>query len=258
MEGLARGATIPRMTGSGRAALITGGSRGIGLAIARALGQEGYGLTIAARRPKRLKQAVGELRAAGLQAHAVEADVGREEDVADLVRRHAAIHGRLDVLVNNAGTGAVQPIEKIRTRLLDRIVAVNLRGTVLCTREALPLLRRAGMEHGKALIVNVASVSGEAGQASIPVYAATKAAAIVFTHSTSREVGGAGIQCTALAPGLVDTPMADYARDRISGEEMIRPDDLAEAVRFLLRLSPHCQVPEIELTHPAAKRGDEI
>jgi NAD(P)-dependent dehydrogenase (short-subunit alcohol dehydrogenase family) len=220
------------------------------LAIARALGGEGYRLTIAARRPKRLDAAVQSLRADGLECEAVAADVGKEEEVAALLAGHREVHGRLDVLVNNAGAGAVQPIERIRTRLLDRQVAVNLRGVVLCTREALPMLREAGAEHGKALIANVASISGNAGQAEIPVYAATKAGAIAFSRSTQREVGGDGIQCTAVAPGLVDTPMADYARDRVPGEEMIRPEDVGEAVRFLLRTSRRCHVPEIDLTRP--------
>jgi NAD(P)-dependent dehydrogenase (short-subunit alcohol dehydrogenase family) len=241
----------------GGAALITGGSGGIGLAIARALGEEGYRLTISARRPKRLAAALESLRAEGLTAEAVAADVAREDEAAMLIARHRELHGRLDVLVNNAGTGAVQPIERTRTRLLDKIVAVNLRGVVLCTREALPLLREAGAEHGRALLVNVSSLSGVGGSGEISVYAASKAGAIAFTRSTQREVGAAGVQCTALAPGLVDTPMADYARDRMPGEEMIRPTDVGEAVRFLLRTSPTCHVPEIVLSHPGGAAAAE-
>jgi NAD(P)-dependent dehydrogenase (short-subunit alcohol dehydrogenase family) len=233
-----------------RAALVTGGSRGIGLAVARALGEEGFGVTIAARRPRRLEAAVQSLRADGFAVEGVTADVAREEDVIAMIRRHGDAHGRLDVLVNNAGAGAVQPIEQVKTRLLDKLIAVNLRGVALCTREALPLLREAGAEHGKALIVNVASISGKAGPGEIAVYAATKAAAISLARSTGREVGRAGIQCTALAPGLVDTQMADYARDRLPGAEMIRPEDVGEAVRFLLRTSPRCHVPEIVMTRP--------
>ncbi len=233
-----------------RAALVTGASRGIGLAIARVLGEEGFRLTVSARRPKRLDAAVESLRADGIEVEGVTADVAKEEDVVALVSRHREAHGRLDVLVNNAGAGAVQPIESIKTRLLDKLVAVNLRGVVLCTREALPMLRAAGAEHGKALLVNVASISGKSGSGEIAVYAATKAGAISLAESAHREVGAAGVQCTALAPGLVDTQMADYARDRLAGEEMIQPEDVAEAVRFLLRTSPRCHVPEIVMTRP--------
>jgi NAD(P)-dependent dehydrogenase (short-subunit alcohol dehydrogenase family) len=239
----------------GRAALITGGSRGIGLAIARVLGEEGFRMTICGRRPKRLAAAAGSLRADGFKVEEMAADVAKEEDVLALLARHREAHGRLDVLVNNAGAGVVQSIEATRTRLLDKLVAVNLRGLVLCTREALPVLREAGAEHGEALVVNVASIGGTEGRAGLPVYSATKAGAIAFTHSTAREVSGEGIQCTALAPGLVDTPMADYARDRLPGEEMIQPADVGEAVRFLLRTSPHCHVPEIVLTRPGGYPG---
>jgi predicted outer membrane repeat protein len=244
-----------RSTSSPRAALVTGGSRGIGLAIARVLGEEGLRMTICARRPKRLETAVRGLRAEGFAVEGVAADVTREEDVLALLARHREAHGRLDVLVNNAGAGVVQSIEATRTRLLDKLVAVNLRGPALCTREALPLLRAAGAEHGEALIVNVASIGGKEGRAGLAVYSATKAGEIVFTHSTAREVGGGGIQCTALAPGLVDTQMADYARDRLPGEEMIQPEDVGEAVRFLLRTSPNCHVPEIVFTRPGGYPG---
>jgi NAD(P)-dependent dehydrogenase (short-subunit alcohol dehydrogenase family) len=238
------------ISAAGRAALVTGGSRGIGLAIARALGEEGFNLTIASRRPKRLEAAVETLRSAGLEAEGMLADVAKEEDVAALLARHGELRGRLDVLVNNAGTGIVQQIDELRTRLLDKVLAVNLRGTILCTREALPLLREAGAEHGKALIVNVASISGTQGPGEIAAYAASKAAAICFTRSIQHETSGEGVQCTALAPGLVDTQMADYARDRLPGEEMIRPADLGEAVRFLLRTSPNCHVPKIVMSRP--------
>lgn len=236
--------------GAGRSALITGGSGGIGLAIARVLGQEGYGLTLASRRPRRLAAAVEALRSEGIAAEGAAVDVADEAGVAVTIKQHAGLHGGLDVLVNNAGAGAVQPIEEVRTRLLDRIVATNLRGVVLCTREALPLLRAAGEAHGKALLVNVASLGARAGSAEIAVYAATKAGAVAFTRSTQLALGRAGVQCTALAPGLVDTPMADYARERMRGEEMIRPADVGESVRFLLRTSANCLIPEIVLTHP--------
>lgn len=234
-----------------RAALVTGGSSGIGLEIARALGQEGYRLTIAARRPKRLQAAVESLRAAGASVQGVAMDVAKEEDVAALIRAHREAHGRLDVLVNSAGAGVAQPIEALRSRVLDKLVAVNLRGIVLCTREALPQLREAGAEHGKALIVNVASVSGKSGRPGLAAYAATKAGAIAFTRSTRREVGSDGVQCTAIAPGAVDTPMmAAYGRAQPTTAKMIPPSDIGETVRFLLRLSANSHIPEIVLMLP--------
>jgi NAD(P)-dependent dehydrogenase (short-subunit alcohol dehydrogenase family) len=233
-----------------RAALITGGSSGIGLAIARALGEDGYGLTISARRPEKLEQAAEGLRADGLEVEAVPANMTSEDDLLAVFDRHKAVHGRLDVLVNNAGVGIGQPMDQIQTKHLDMQIAVNLRALIMGTREGLPLLREAAAENGKALIVNTASIAGKTGQPWLSVYSATKAAVIGFSQATQKEVAADGIQCTALAPGFVDTPMTEFAKGQVDAEEMIRPEDLAEAVRFLLRTSPSCLVPEIVFTRP--------
>jgi NAD(P)-dependent dehydrogenase (short-subunit alcohol dehydrogenase family) len=233
-----------------RAALITGASSGIGLAIAHALGKEGYALTVSARRPEKLEAAAESLRADGLQVLSVAANMGEEDELVGVFAKHRDAYGRLDVLVNNAGVGIGAPMEEIQTKYLDMQLAVNLRALVIGTREGLPMLREAGAEHGKALIVNTASIAGKAGQAWLSVYAATKGAVINFTQSTHREAGSAGIQCTALAPGFVDTPMTDFAKDQVPAEEMIRPEDIGEAIRFLLRTSPNCHVPELVFTRP--------
>jgi NAD(P)-dependent dehydrogenase (short-subunit alcohol dehydrogenase family) len=233
-----------------RAALITGGSSGIGLAIARALGEEGYALTVSARRPEKLDAAAASLRDDGLEVQSVAANMSEEEEVVGVFAKHREAYGRLDVLVNNAGVGIGAPMEEIQTKYLDMQLAVNLRALVIGTREGLPMLREAGAEHGKALIVNTASIAGKGGQAWLSVYAATKGAVINFTQSTQREAGGSGIQCTALAPGFVDTAMTDFAKSQVPAEEMIQPEDIGEAIRFLLRTSPNCHVPEIVFTRP--------
>jgi NAD(P)-dependent dehydrogenase (short-subunit alcohol dehydrogenase family) len=233
-----------------RAALITGASSGIGLAIARTLGEEGYALTVSARRPEKLEAAAQELCAAGLEVQSVAANMTEEEGVVDVFAKHREAYGRLDVLVNNAGVGIGAPMEEIQTKHLDMQLGVNLRALIIGTREGLPMLREAGAEHGKALIVNTASIAGKSGQAWLSIYAATKGAVINFTQSTHREVGSAGIQCTALAPGFVDTPMTEFAKGQVPGEEMIRPEDIGEAVKFLLNVSPNCHVPEIVFTRP--------
>jgi len=238
-----------------RAALVTGASSGIGLAIARTLGEEGYALTIAARRPDKLEAAAEGLRADGLALQSVAANMAEEEELLAVFAKHREVYGRLDVLVNNAGVGIGAPMEEIQTKYLDMQLAVNLRALVIGTREGLPMLREAGGEHGKALIVNTASIAGKGGQAWLSVYAATKGAVINFTEGTNREVGAAGIQCTALAPAFVDTPMTDYVKEHVAAEEMIRPEDIAEAVRFLLRTSPYCHVPEIVFTRPGEALG---
>jgi NAD(P)-dependent dehydrogenase (short-subunit alcohol dehydrogenase family) len=233
-----------------RAALVTGGSSGIGLAIARALGEDGYGVTVASRRPQKLEAAADELRSAGIDVQAAPANMTEEEAVAGVVQAHRERFGRLDVLVNNAGVGIGEAMEGITTKYLDMQLGVNLRAVVIGTREGLPMLREAGAEHGKALIVNLASIAGKVGQAWLSVYSATKAGVIGFSQATQKEVAGQGIQVTALCPAFVDTPMTEFAKEQVNAEEMIRPEDIAESVRFLLVTSPACLVPEIVFTRP--------
>lgn len=234
-----------------RAALITGGSSGIGLAVARALGRDGYGVTISGRRPDKLEAAADGLRGEGVEVSAVPANMAIEEDVQALARSHEERFGRLDVLMNNAGVGIGEPIEQTRTKMLDMQLDVNLRGTYLMTRECIPMLRRAGDEHRRALIVNSSSISGKYGQGWIAAYSATKAGVLVLSQSMHKELAASGIHVTALTPGYVDTPMTDWVKEQVPAGEMIRPEDIAEAVQFLLRLSPACIVPELAFIRPS-------
>jgi NAD(P)-dependent dehydrogenase (short-subunit alcohol dehydrogenase family) len=238
-----------------RAALVTGGSSGIGLAIARALGEDGYALTVSARRPEKLEAAADELRAAGMEVSAVAANMADEDAVVSVVDAHRDRYGRLDVLVNNAGVGIGQPMAEIVTKHLDLQVGVNLRSLIIATREALPMLREAAADHGKALIVNTASISGKSGQPWLSVYSATKAGVVGFSQATQKEVADDGIQVTALCPAFVDTPMTEFVKGQVKAEEMIRPEDIAESVRFLLRTSPACLVPEIVFMRASDQLG---
>jgi NAD(P)-dependent dehydrogenase (short-subunit alcohol dehydrogenase family) len=233
-----------------KAALVTGGSSGIGLAIARALGEDGYGLTVSARRPDKLEGAADELRADGLEVQSVPANMADEENLRALVEAHKEQYGRLDVLINNAGVGIGEAMDALTTKYVDMQLGVNLRAVILMTRECLPLLKEAGGEHGKALIVNTASISGKAGQAWLSVYSATKAAVIGFSQATQMEIAGSGVQVTAFAPAFVDTAMTEFVKEQVAAEAMIRPEDIAEGVRFLLRTSPNCLVPEIVFLRP--------
>jgi NAD(P)-dependent dehydrogenase (short-subunit alcohol dehydrogenase family) len=232
-----------------RAALITGGSSGIGLAIARALGAEGYGLTVSARRPDKLEEAVAELMSEGLEVSSVPANMTKEEDVVGLAGAHRERFGRLDVLVNNAGLGIGGPIEEHETKRLDMQLGVNLRGVYLMTRECIPMLKQAGAEHGRALIVNMSSIAGKYGQGWLAAYSATKAGVVGLTQATHRELGGEGVHATALCPGFVDTAMTDWV-EGVPKEQMIQPEDIAGAVMFLLGTSPACIVPEIQFIRP--------
>ncbi len=233
-----------------RAALITGGSSGIGLAIARALGEDGYGVTVSARRPEKLEDAAKGLRDEGLDVHSMPAMMTDEEQIVALVESHRERWGRLDVLVNNAGVGIGEVMSEISAKKLDIQLGTNLRGLIIATREALPMLKEAGAEHGKALIVNTASIAGKKGTGWLSVYSATKAGVVGFSQATQQEHENDGIQVTALCPGFVDTPMTEFVKGQVPAEEMIRPEDMAESVRFLLRTSRYCLVPELVFTRP--------
>jgi NAD(P)-dependent dehydrogenase (short-subunit alcohol dehydrogenase family) len=233
-----------------RAALVTGGSSGIGLAIARALGEDGYGVTVSARRPDKLEAAAEGLRAEGLDVEALPANMAEEADIKALAERHRERFGRLDVLVNNAGIGIGSAIADAETKKLDLQLDVNLRAVYLMTRECIPLLKDAGQEHGKALIVNTASMAGKFGQGWLAAYSATKFGVVGLSQAMHKELSGDGIQVTALCPGFVDTAMTDWVKGEVSKEEMIQPEDIAEAVRYLLRTSRACIVPEIQFIRP--------
>jgi NAD(P)-dependent dehydrogenase (short-subunit alcohol dehydrogenase family) len=233
--------------------MITGGSSGIGLAIARVLGEEGYGLTVSARRPDKLDGAARELADAGFDVQAVPADMRKEEEIEALVAAHRERFGRLDVLVNNAGLGIGGPIAEHETKKLDMQLAINLRGAFIATRESLPMLKEAGAEHGKALVANTASIAGKHGEGWLAAYSATKAGMVGLTQALHKEHAGDGIQATALCPAFVATAMTDWV-EGVAKEEMIQPEDVAEAVRYVLRTSPGCIVPEVQLIRP----GDSL
>jgi NAD(P)-dependent dehydrogenase (short-subunit alcohol dehydrogenase family) len=214
-------------------ALVTGGSSGIGLAIAKMLHDEGYALTLAARKVERLEDAAAEIGAT-----AVAVDVRHEEECAALVAAHLGAHGGLDVLVNSAGVGIAGRIGDMQTKHFDLQQAVNLRGAFLVTRAALPALREA-----KGYVVNLASIAGTMPTPMLAGYGAAKAALISLTRSLDREEAEAGVRVTAICPEFVDTPMASWTGLR--SEEMIQPADCAEVVRALLRLSPAARIPVV-------------
>ena len=160
-----------------RAALITGGSSGIGLAIGRMLRDDGYDLTLVSRRVEKVQAAADELGAV-----AVAADVGDADECTRLVAEHAERFGRLDVLVNSAGVGIAGTIEQLPAKHFDLQVGVNLRGLFLVTQAAVPLLRES-----RGLVVNLASIAGTLPTPGLATYGATKAAVIAATKTFNAE-----------------------------------------------------------------------
>ncbi len=227
-----------------RAAIVTGGSSGIGLAIARMLRDEGYDLTLASRRPEKVEAAAKELGAV-----AVAADVADEAACERLVAGHRERFGRLDMLVNSAGIGIAGTVESLSAKHLDLTIGVNLRGLFLVTQKAIPMLRES---HG--WIVNLASIAGTLPTPGLSSYGATKAAVISLTRSLNEELDADGVRAVAICPGFVDTPMAEWSG--IPGDEMIQPEDCAEIVRMCLRLSPHARVPQVVIERTGSSNGD--
>jgi NAD(P)-dependent dehydrogenase (short-subunit alcohol dehydrogenase family) len=225
-----------------KSALVTGGSSGIGLALARMLKDEGYGLTLVARRPDKLAAAAEELGAESFAAN-----VADEAACVEAVAGHAEKWGGMDVLVNSAGLGIGGNFGTLDTKRLDLQLDVNLRGTFVVTREALPLLRES-----RGQILTLASIAGTIPTPGLSIYGATKAALIAWTNSLNREEADHGIRATALCPAFVATPMTDWTG--LSGEEMIQPEDIVELSRALLRLSPKARVPAIVVE----RVGDEV
>jgi NAD(P)-dependent dehydrogenase (short-subunit alcohol dehydrogenase family) len=226
------------------AALVTGGSSGIGLAIARMLRDEGFELTLVSRRPEKVEAAAAELGAAAVAANMAEAD-----DCARIVAEHRDRFGRLDVLVNSAGIGIGGRVEDLSLKHLDLQLDVNLRGLFLATQAAIPLLRDA-----RGWIVNLASIAGTLPTPGLATYGATKAAVIALTRSLNAELDAEGVRAIALCPGFVDTPMAQWSG--IEPEDMISPEDCAEVVRMCLRLGPNARIPQVVMERVGSVSGD--
>jgi NAD(P)-dependent dehydrogenase (short-subunit alcohol dehydrogenase family) len=214
-------------------ALVTGGSSGIGFAIARMLRDEAYEVTVASRTREKIEAAAAELG-----AHAVTANMGSEADCVRVVAEHRERFGGMDVLVNSAGLGIGGRVESLQAKHIDLQLGVNLRGLLLVTRESIPLLRES-----KGWVFNLASIAGTAPTPGLTVYGATKAAVIALTRSQNLELESAGVRATAICPGFVDTAMAEWSG--LAAEEMITTEDCAEVVRMCLRLSPNARIPQV-------------
>ncbi len=203
------------------------------MAIARALREDGYELTLVARRPEPLEEA-----AAQLDALAVPANLGDADECVRVVAAHAERYGGMEVLVNTAGIGVGGTFAQQDTKKIALQLDVNLRATLVITRESLQHLR---VSHGQ--VITLASIAGTIPTPGLAVYGATKAALIAWTTSLNREEAEHGIRATAISPGFVATRMTEWTG--LPAEEQISPDDIVALVRVLLSLSPMARVPNI-------------
>ncbi|MBI3204903.1 MAG: SDR family NAD(P)-dependent oxidoreductase [Polyangiaceae bacterium] len=199
------------MSLAGKTAVITGGGRGIGAAVAGALAAEGARVLLAARSLGQVEAAARELGQRGFEAHAAACDVTLESSVRELEASARSLLGQVDILVNNAGTASSAPIESTTLDEWNRIMAVNATGPFLCTRAFI-----GGMaERGWGRVVNVASVTSRVGSRYIAAYTASKHAVLGFTRVAAAEYARAGISVNAVCPGYVDTEMTTESVERV-------------------------------------------
>jgi 3-oxoacyl-[acyl-carrier protein] reductase len=227
-------------------AVVTGASKGIGLAIAEALADEGARLIVNARTSEALEGAAGKLRGKGVEVRAVAGDVGDERTVGRIVE---AASGRLDLLVNNAGIGLKGPVEEMTTEDFDRVVRTNLRGPFLLTRAAIPIMR--GQEGGT--IVNVASLAGKNAVPNRAAYAMTKWGLIGFGRSVMGEIRKHNIRILTVAPGSTMTEFGHGSEKLSEAPRLVQPSDVAAVVVQALKLPDRATVSEFEIrpTNPS-------
>lgn len=226
----------------GGAALVTGGSRGIGHAVAGALAVDDHDLTLVARDPDALELAAAPLREGGRRVEIHPADLadptaGAGAGVIDV---HLAAHGRLDVLVLAAGMTRAATVGATDPARLRTLLGVNVESAFALVSAALPALRAS-----RGLVVVVASIAGVAPEPGFAAYSATKAALVSMARSIALEEADAGVRACAICPAYVQTAMTTAVP--LPPESMLRPDDVAEAVRFLTRLSPAASVTDLVL-----------
>ena len=234
---------------SGRVGLVTGAARGLGLHIASALADAGMSIAGLDTRKDELSAALTDLRQRhGVATLALEADVSSEPDVIGAVERTVETFGRIHALVNNAGIRLVAPVWETGTETWDKIMAVNLRGEFLCTRE---VLRQSMLEHDDGRLIFISSIAGRRGTRNSCAYSAAKWGILGLAHSTAQDLKDTSIRVTTITPGRTETPMAHESEQWDPARGWLDPDAVARAVAYCLRQDPATVIPEFHLHHEA-------
>jgi len=225
-----------------RVALITGGSRGIGLALARVFAREGYALVITGRDRVRLNSALKELEQSDAEVTALPCDVRDPTSVQEMFAELRGKHQAIDVLINNAGVAhAPAPVEKLSIAAWQEVIATNLTGTFLVTRSALPLMHTGGT------IVNNLSIAALQVFTGMSAYNASKAGALGFTNVLREELRPKGIRVLALLPGATDTEIWQQFWPDAPRERMVSTGAVAEAVLLAVKAPANTAIEEIRI-----------
>ncbi len=231
---------------SGQTALITGASRGLGLAIARRLGQMGARVSMCARHVTALQAAAEDLRRAGIEVSAVAADITRPGDVAELMRKTNDAFGQIDILVNNAGIGLFRPIHEVSEEDWNRVLDTNLKGAFLCSKAVIPQMLRRRKGH----IINISSLAGKNAFAGGGVYCASKWGLLGLTYCLAEDLRAHGIRVAAICPGTTHTEFSPHAGK--DPQKMLQPEDVAHAVAMIVTQAPQSFISEV-LVRPTQK-----
>jgi 3-oxoacyl-[acyl-carrier protein] reductase len=239
-----------------RVALVTGASRGIGRAIAEQLLDDGFDLTISARKPDTLEQAANEILRPGRRVHSIPADMASEIEVGKIAAFHLENFEHLDVLVLCAGLGISGDLGSYPLRKFDTLFTVNVRSSLQLIQLLLPSLRATACVEPElgTKIIGISSITGMVAEPDLAVYGASKAALIALCESINIAEADTGVTATSIAPGYVDTDMSEWVRDRIDPARMIRARDIAILASAVTRLSRFAAVPNIAVTRP----GDQL
>jgi len=222
-----------------KVAIVTGAGQGLGWAIAKRLADDGACLVIADINWERAQEKAALLQRMGQEAMAIKVDVSKAKEVAHMVEQVLEKFGRIDILVNNAGIlGPYFPVEEYPEDLWDQVIAVNLKGTFLCCKAVIPIMKK----RGKGSIVNIASVAGKEGNANMAPYSASKGAIITLTKTLGKELATSQIRVNAVSPALLETEMTQsmtpeqraLLTSKIPMGRLGKPEEVAAVVKFLV------------------------